>query len=140
MVKKRKRSRSLTAKTTGPKTIKTKMTKSQLTAHLVSYVENNEEDITSEITSKDMRRLVTATMDGLVDAIQKSIRPGGTGSFMMTKTFKVTLRTKKAIKKGTMVRSPATGEMVPSKGRPASKRVKISPLVNLKKAATGEIE
>jgi len=63
MAKKRKRSRSLTAKTTGPKTIKTKMTKSQLTAYLVSYVEHNEEEITSAITSKEMRRLVTATMD-----------------------------------------------------------------------------
>ena len=138
-LKKRKRSRSTTPKTVGAKTIKNKMTKSQLTAYLVSYVENQEEDITSSITSRNMKKLVTATMDGLLDAIQKSIRPGGVGEFMMARMFKVTLRTKKAVKKGTMVRSPATGEMVPSKGRPASKRVKIRPLVNLKKAAAGEI-
>ena len=142
MVKKRNkksRSRSTTPKATGAKTIKSKMTKAQLTAYLVSYVENQEEDITSEITSRNMKKLITATMDGLLDAIQKSIRPGSGGEFMMPRMFKVTLRTKKAIKKGTMVRSPATGEMVPSKGRPTSKRVKIRPLVNLKKAAAGEI-
>ena len=140
MAKKRKKNRSAAAtKTVGPKTIKNKMTKAQLTAYLVGYVENQEEDITSSITSRNMKKLVTATMDGLLDAIQKSIRPGGGGEFMMPRMFKVTLKTKKAIRKGAMVRSPATGEMVPSKGRPASKRVKIRPLVNLKKAAAGEI-
>lgn len=135
---KKKRSRSVATKTTEPKVIRAKMTKSQLTAYLVNYVESHEEDLTSGITSKGMKRLITLTMDGLTDAIQKSIRPGGVGEFMMPRMFKVTLRTKKAIKKGTMVRSPATGEMVPSKGRPASKRVKIRALVNLKKAAAGE--
>ena len=139
MKRRKKKSRSVATKTAGPKTIKTKMTKSQLTTYLVNYVENHEEDITSSITSRNMKKLITATMDGLTDAIQKSIRPGSVGEFMMPRTFKVTLRAKKAIKKGTMVRSPATGEMVPSKGRPASKRVKIRPLVNLKKAAAGEI-
>ena len=127
------------AKMVGSKTIKTKMTKSQLTAYLVNYVETWEEEITSHITSKNMKRLVTATMDGLTDAIQKSICPGSDGEFMMPRMFKITLKNKKAIKKGTMVRSPATGGMVPSKGRPASKRVKIRALVNLKKAAAGEV-
>ncbi len=134
---KKKKSRSVETKTTGTKTIKHKMTKSQLTAYLVDYVENQEDEITSQITSKNMKKLVTATMAGLTDAIQKSICPGGAGLFMMPKTFKVTLKAKRAIKKGTMVRSPATGDMVPSKGRPASKSVKIRPLVNLKKAAAG---
>lgn len=140
MAKKRKkgRSRSVVTKTAGAKTIKTKMTKSQLSAYLLGYVEDHEEEITSDISSKEMKQLVTATMDGLTDAIEKSIRPGGVGEFIMPRMFKVTLRTKKAIKKGTMVRSPATGEMVASKGRPASKRVKIRPLVNLKRAAAGE--
>ncbi len=136
---KKKRSRSVETKATGSKTIKTKMTRAQLTAYLVDYVETQEEEITSHITSKHMKKLVTATMDGLTDAIQRSIRPGGAGEFIMSRTFKVALRTKKAIKKGTMVRSPATGGMVPSKGRPISKSVKIRPLVNLKKAAAGEI-
>ena len=136
MAKKNKRSR---LKSKRSDNIKNKLTKSQLTAYLVSYVENQEEDITAEITSRDMKKLVTATMDGLTDTIQRSIRPGGVGTFILSKTFKVSLRAKKAIKKGTMVRSPATGEMVPSKGRPASKRVKMNPLINLKKAAAGEI-
>lgn len=136
--RKKKRSHSAVTKTAGSKTIRTKMTKSQLNAYLLGYVEDHEEEITSRISSKDMRKLITATMDGLTDAIQKSIRPGSAGEFMMPRMFKVTLKARKAIKKGTMVRSPATGEMVPSKGRPASKRVKIRPLVNLKKAAAGE--
>ena len=136
---KKKKSRSVATKTTGSKTIKKKMTKAQLTGYLVAYVEAEEEEITSSISSKNMKKLVTATINGLTDAIQKSIRPGGASEFMMPRTFKVTLKEKKAIRKGTMVRSPATGEMVPSKGRPASKRVKIRPLVNLKKAAAGEI-
>ena len=144
MAKKRKNkgSRSIStdvANLAKSKVIRVKMTKSQLTAYLVGYVENQEEDITSSITSRNMKKLITATMDGLTDAIQKSIRPGGVGEFMMPRMFKVTLKTKKAIKKGTMVRSPATGGMVPSKGRPASKRVKIRALVNLKKAAAGEV-
>ena len=137
--KRKKKGARSAAKMAGSKTIKTKMTKSQLTAYLVSYVEEQEEEITSEITSKEMKKLITATMDGLTDAIQKSICPGGAGEFMMPRMFKVSLKTKKAIKKGTMVRSPATGGMVPSKGRPTSKRVKIRALVNLKKAAAGEV-
>ena len=136
MAKKNKRSRLKSKKLD---TLKTKLTKSQLIAHLVSYVEEQEEDITAEISSKDMKKLITATMDGLTDTIQRSIRPGGIGTFILSKTFKVSLKAKKAIKKGTMVRSPATGGVVPSKGRPASKRVKMNPLVNLKKAASGEI-
>ncbi len=137
MSKKNKRSRPTMTKRS--ETLKSKLTKSQLTAYLVNYVENQEDEITANITSRDMKKLITATMDGLTDVIQKSIRPGGIGTFILSKTFKVSLRAKKAIKKGTMVRSPATGELVPSKGRPASKRVKMNPLVNLKKAAAGEI-
>jgi len=136
---KKKRSRMETKSTTGSKAIKNKMTKAQLTAYLVDFVENQEDEIASRVSSKHMKKLVTATMDGLTDAIQRSIRPKGVGVFIMPKTFKVTLRTKKAIKKGTMVRSPATGGMVPSKGRPKSMRVKMNPLVNLKKAAAGEL-
>ena len=144
MVKKhkKKKSRSIstdTANLAKSKVIRVRMTKAQLTAYLVNYVENQEEDITSAITSRNMKKLITATMDGLTDAIQKSICPGSDGEFMMPRMFKITLKNKKAIKKGTMVRSPATGGMVPSKGRPASKRVKIRALVNLKKAAAGEI-
>ena len=136
MAKKRKNS---VAKSTGSKTIKTKMTKSQLIAYLVDWVEKEEDEITSYISTKDMKKLMTATIGGLSDAIQRSICPGSGGEFMMPRLFKVTLKTKKAIKAGTMVRSPATGGMVPSKGRPKSKSVKIRPLTNLKKAAAGEI-
>ncbi len=115
MAKKRKKNRSAAAtKTAGSKTIKNKMTKAQLTAYLVSYVEAQEEDITSSITSRNMKKLITATMDGLLDAIQKSMRPGSGGEFMMPRMFKVTLKTKKAIRKGAMVSSPATVEIDPS--------------------------
>lgn len=50
------------------------------------------------------------------------LMPGGTGEFMIPGLVKMVATTKKvkAIKPGTMVRNPSTGEMIESKGRPAS--------------------
>lgn len=81
--------------------------------------------------------------------MQRSIMPGGLGEFQLTGFFKVMttkVKAKKmaAIKKGTEVRNPATGEMMPSKGRkaftkPATVRVKVRVLGKLKKAGKGEL-
>lgn len=59
-------------------------------------------------------------------------------------TKKIPAKKMPAIKKGTPVRNPSTGEMMPSKGRaaftkPASIRVKVRPLAFCKKAANGEL-
>jgi hypothetical protein len=50
--------------------------------------------------------------------------------------LKVSLRKVPARKAGTLVRSPATGEMVEASAKPASVRVKIRALSKLKTAAT----
>jgi nucleoid DNA-binding protein len=64
-----------------------------------------------------------------------SVHPRGAGEFMLPGLFKVTLRKVPARKAGTLVRNPATGEMMKAKAKPASVRVKIRPLSKLKAAA-----
>jgi hypothetical protein len=51
--------------------------------------------------------------------------------------MKVTLRKVPARKAGTLIRNPATGEMMKAAAKPASVRVKIRPLKKLKSAAIG---
>ncbi|MGE0236857.1 HU family DNA-binding protein [Methylocystis sp.] len=64
-----------------------------------------------------------------------SVHPRGIGEFTLPGLLKVTLRKVPARKAGTLVRNPATGEMVPAAAKPASVRVKIRPLSKLKAAA-----
>lgn len=130
--KARRRSRSITPKGK-VQPIKNKMTKTQLIVHLAKIV--GEEDPPSRTT----RLMVRDTLDALSDTISRSIMPGSAEVFMIPRLLKISIRTRPAIKKGTMVRSPATGEKVPSKGRPASKRVRIAALAGLKRAAAGEM-
>ena len=65
-----------------------------------------------------------------------SVHPRGIAEFTLPGLLKVTLRKVPARKAGTLVRNPATGEMVPAAAKPASVRVKIRPLSKLKSAAT----
>lgn len=65
-----------------------------------------------------------------------SVHPRGIGEFTLPGLLKVTLRKVPARKAGTLVRNPATGEMVKAAAKPASVRVKIRPLSKLKAAAT----
>lgn len=65
-----------------------------------------------------------------------SVHPRGVGEFALPGLLKVTLRKVPARKAGTLVRNPATGEMVKAAAKPASVRVKIRPLSKLKAAAT----
>ncbi|MBM3272043.1 DNA-binding protein [Candidatus Kaiserbacteria bacterium] len=64
-----------------------------------------------------------------------SVHPRGVGEFTLPGLLKVTLRKVPARKAGTLVRNPATGEMVKAAAKPASVRVKIRPLSKLKTAA-----
>lgn len=64
-----------------------------------------------------------------------SVHPRGIGEFTLPGLLKVTLRKVPARKAGTLVRNPATGEMVKAAAKPASVRVKIRPLSKLKAAA-----
>jgi nucleoid DNA-binding protein len=74
-----------------------------------------------------------ATIEG---AFLGSVHPRGVGEFTLPGLLKVTLRKVPARKAGTLVRNPATGEMVPAAAKPASVRVKIRALSKLKGAAT----
>jgi len=64
-----------------------------------------------------------------------SIHPRGIGEFTLPGLFKITLRKVPARKAGTLIRNPATGEMMKGAAKPASVRVKIRALSKLKGAA-----
>lgn len=83
------------------------------------------------------RKTAVAIFSTLEDLILGSVHPRGVGEFTMPGMFKVTLRKVPARKAGTLVRNPATGEMVKAAAKPASVRVKVRPLSKLKNAAIG---
>lgn len=64
-----------------------------------------------------------------------SVHPRGLGEFTLPGLLKVNLRKVPARKAGTLVRNPATGEMIKASAKPASVRVKICALSKLKSAA-----
>ena len=76
---------------------------------------------------------VYATLENL---FLGSVHPRGVGEFVLPGLLKISLRKVPARKAGTLVRSPATGEMVEAAAKPASVRVKIRALSKLKTAAT----
>lgn len=75
---------------------------------------------------------VLATLENI---ILGSVHPKGVGEFTLPGLMKVTLRKVPARKAGTLIRNPATGEMVKAAAKPASVRVKVRPLSKLKTAA-----
>ena len=83
--------------------------------------------------TRDTAKGVIATLEGV---LLGSVHPRGAGEFTLPGLLKVTLRKVPARKAGTMIRNPATGEMVPGAAKPASVRVKIRALSKLKTAAT----
>jgi nucleoid DNA-binding protein len=93
-------------------------------------------------------RQVKAVMATFERAMMASVMPGGAGEFSWPGMFKVVTKkmpAKKfpAIKKGTEVRNPSTGEMMKSKGRPAYTRpsyikARIRVLAKLKRASNGD--
>lgn len=107
------------------KPIKEKMTKSQLINELAEYVPE----------STSARKIAAGVLDGLADIMGRSVAPRGVGEFTLPGMLKITTRKKPAVKKGTLVRNPATGEMIPSQGRPASMQVKARVLSKLKQSA-----
>ena len=76
---------------------------------------------------------VFATLEGVMLG---SVHPKGVGMFVLPGLLKVTLRKVPARKAGTMIRNPATGEMMAAAAKPASVRVKVRALSKLKSAAT----
>jgi nucleoid DNA-binding protein len=75
---------------------------------------------------------VYATLEGV---FLGSVHPRGVGEFTLPGLLKVSLRKVPARKAGTLVRNPATGQMVKGAAKPASVRVSIRALSKLKTAA-----
>ena len=65
-----------------------------------------------------------------------SVHPRGVGEFVLPGLLKVNLRKVPARRAGSLVRNPATGELVKAAAKPASVRVKIRALSKLKTAAS----
>jgi nucleoid DNA-binding protein len=82
--------------------------------------------------SRDTAKGVLATLES---ALLGSVHPRGAGEFTLPGLIKITLRKVPARKAGTLVRNPATGEMIAGTAKPASVRVKIRALSKLKTAA-----
>lgn len=75
---------------------------------------------------------VYATLEGV---FLGSVHPRGVGEFTLPGLLKVSLRKVPARRAGTLVRNPATGQMVKGAAKPASVRVNIRALSKLKAAA-----
>jgi nucleoid DNA-binding protein len=81
------------------------------------------------------RKQVAEVLAALEGTMQGSIHPNGIGEFVLPGLLKITLRKVPARKAGTMIRNPATGQMIPAAAKPASVRVKVRALSKLKAAA-----
>jgi nucleoid DNA-binding protein len=82
------------------------------------------------------RKTAAAVYATLESVFLGSVHPRGVGEFTLPGLLKVSLRKVPARKAGTLVRNPATGEMVKAAAKPASVRVKIRALSKLKMAAS----
>jgi nucleoid DNA-binding protein len=81
------------------------------------------------------RAQVSGVLGTLENVMLGSVHPKGAGEFTFPGLMKVTLRKVPARKAGTLIRNPATGEMMKAEAKPASVRVKIRALSKLKTAA-----
>ena len=81
------------------------------------------------------RKQAGSVLGTLENTILGSVHPKGAGMFILPGLMKVTLRKVPARKAGTLIRNPATGEMMKGAAKPASVRVKIRALKKLKTAA-----
>jgi nucleoid DNA-binding protein len=82
------------------------------------------------------RKTAAGVLATLESVLLGSVHPRGVGEFTLPGLLKVTLRKVPARKAGTLVRNPATGEMMKGAAKPASMRVKIRALSKLTKAAS----
>ena len=96
------------------------LTKSQIHAHIADK---------TGLAKKD----VAAVFDELETLIGRNLKRGPQ-QFKLPGIAKIAVR-KKPATKARMGRNPATGEEMMFKAKPASKKVKITPLKNLKDAA-----
>jgi nucleoid DNA-binding protein len=81
------------------------------------------------------RKTAIGVFNTLESVMLGSVHPRGVGEFTLPGLFKINLRKVPARKAGTLIRNPATGEMMKGAAKPASVRVKIRALSKLKGAA-----
>jgi nucleoid DNA-binding protein len=81
------------------------------------------------------RKTAIGVFSTLESVMLGSVHPRGVGEFTLPGLFKITLRKVPARKAGTLIRNPATGEMMKGAAKPATMRVKIRALSKLKAAA-----
>ena len=81
------------------------------------------------------RKTAIGVFNTLESVMLGSVHRRGVGEFTLPGLFKITLRKVPARKAGTLIRNPATGEMMKGAAKPASVRVKIRALSKLKGAA-----
>jgi nucleoid DNA-binding protein len=81
------------------------------------------------------RKTAIGVFNTLESVMLGSVHPRGAGGFTLPGLCKITLRKVPARKAGTLVRNPATGEMMKGAAKPASVRVRIRALSKLKSAA-----
>jgi nucleoid DNA-binding protein len=81
------------------------------------------------------RKTAIGVLNSLESVMLGSVHPRGVGEFTLPGLCKITLRKVPARKAGTLVRNPATGEMIKGAAKPASVRVRIRALSKLKSAA-----
>ena len=105
------------------KPVKERLTKSAILSNIAEKTDLSRAQVGSVISA----------LEGLMLG---SVHPNGAGEFMFPGLFKVVLRKVPARKAGTLIRNPATGEMMKAAAKPASVRVKIRALAKLKSAAT----
>ena len=82
------------------------------------------------------RKTAAGVYGSLENLFLGSVHPRGVGEFVLPGLLKVGLRKVPARKAGTLVRNPATGEMIKAAAKPASVRVRIRALSKLKTAAS----
>ena len=81
------------------------------------------------------RKTAVGVFNTLESVMLGSVHPRGVGEFTLPGLLKISLRKVPARKAGTLIRNPATGEMIKGAAKPASVRVKIRALSKLKGAA-----
>lgn len=132
-----------------PKVIKPKVSKSKISKSKISKTEAAPLRPVKETFTKSAlinliaeqndipRKTALGVFATLESVLLGSVHPRGVGEFTLPGLLKVTLRKVPARRAGTLVRNPATGEMVKGAAKPASMRVKIRALSKLKTAASG---
>lgn len=123
MAKKKAKAKAAPKAAAPVRPVKTKLTKSA---------------IQSTIAEKTglSRKQVAEVLGEFEGIVLGSVHPNGIGEFIFPGLLKVSLRKVPARKAGTLIRNPATGELIKAAAKPASVRVKIRALAKLKAAAT----